>query len=473
MAFQIDPSIPLQAQRTTFDPATILMQAQTNAANLEKHRFEMQKLREDYDLAKEKRKQEKAMQMGIASDLERIQSGTPAQYSQPSYAQTMPTGQMPQGMTGVLASERGQQMPQPAMFGENILQGNVDFNREMVSPAVQGREPSYIEMLKIGYKNAAMNQDIESAFKFGNMIKQAEIAEREQNAPVGNPYQRYDDKGALVGTYILTKGGEIPFGQQGTTTVKPDVVSASDKFKEQKAAERQARELAQKEREAFIKAQIEANKPKVDIVQRASDIADAKADAKIRQDLVNDAANVTKTYQILTPMIDNALTIVKKLPPDMMQSFFQSKLAGTPLNKYLGNTEQQKAITDYNVMLENLRLFIEKPAGAISNYEQGILGRAIGILEGNYSVEQKESTLKRVKGIFDNQNNVALKVLKQNKGDKFIFGNNQQNNAPLRFKRESTSTQRKEYADAIIAANGDSEKIREIQEYARDIGVLE
>ena len=48
----------------------------------------------------------------------------------------MPTGQMPQGMTGVLASERGQQMPQPQLFGENILQGNVDFNREMVSPAV-------------------------------------------------------------------------------------------------------------------------------------------------------------------------------------------------------------------------------------------------------------------------------------------------------------------------------------------------
>jgi len=66
MAFQIDPSIPLQAQRTTFDPASILMQAQQNGLALEKHRFEMQKLREDYDLAKEQRKQQKAMQMGIA-----------------------------------------------------------------------------------------------------------------------------------------------------------------------------------------------------------------------------------------------------------------------------------------------------------------------------------------------------------------------------------------------------------------------
>jgi len=52
MAFQIDPNIPLQAGKVQFDPASILMQAQQNGAALEKHRFEMQKLREDYDLQK-------------------------------------------------------------------------------------------------------------------------------------------------------------------------------------------------------------------------------------------------------------------------------------------------------------------------------------------------------------------------------------------------------------------------------------
>ena len=268
MAFQIDPNIPLQANKVQFDPATILMQAQTNAANLEKHRFEMQKLREDYDLAKEKRKQEKAMQMGIASDLAGIQSGSPAQYAPTRFEQTPQRGQMPQGMTGVLASEQGQQMPQPQLFGENILQGNVDFNREMVSPAVQGREPSYIEMLKIGYKNAAMNQDIESAFKFGNMIKQAEIAEREQNAPVGNPYPTYDAQGNFVGTRVMTKAGqEIAFGTQGTTTVKPDVITAKDKaereFQQQKLDRElalKAQELVQKESEARVKADIERAK---------------------------------------------------------------------------------------------------------------------------------------------------------------------------------------------------------------------
>jgi len=73
MAFQIDPNIPLQANKVQFDPASILMQAQQNSAALEKHRFEMQKLREDYDAQKEARKQQKAMQMGIASDLAGIQ----------------------------------------------------------------------------------------------------------------------------------------------------------------------------------------------------------------------------------------------------------------------------------------------------------------------------------------------------------------------------------------------------------------
>ena len=137
----------------------------------------------------------------------------------------------------------------------------------------------------------------------------------------------------------------------------------------------------------------------------------------------------------------------------------------------MGNPEQQKAITDYNLMLENLRLYIEKPPGAISNYEQGILGRAIGVLEGNYSNEQKESALRRVKGIFDNQKNVAENVLKQNKADRFNY--NSQENKPLRFTKQANSAQRKEYGDAIFAAKGDSELIREIQEHARELGVLE
>ncbi len=209
MAFQIDPSIPLQAQRTTFDPASILMQAQQNAANLEKHRFEMQKLREDYDAQNEARAQQKKMQMGIASDLAGIQSGTPAQYSQPSYAQTMPTGQMPMGMTGVLASERGQQMPQPQLFGENILQGNVDFNREMVSPAVQGREPLPIDFLKSALKQSMLNRDYDNALKFQKAIQESE---KTTNEYYGGLTEGIDPKTGQPVLLAMTKTGAVPSG---------------------------------------------------------------------------------------------------------------------------------------------------------------------------------------------------------------------------------------------------------------------
>ena len=167
MAFQIDPNIPLQAGKVQFDPAAILMQAQQNAANLEKHRFEMQKLREDYDLAKEKRKQEKAMQMGIASDLAGIQSGSPAQYA-PMQFQQQP--QQPKAYTGDL------------MGGDFQLGGNNDPTNgnyqlgggEVTQEAVAGREPTYHEMLAIGLKQAMLTRNQDEIFKYAKAIQETE-----------------------------------------------------------------------------------------------------------------------------------------------------------------------------------------------------------------------------------------------------------------------------------------------------------
>ena len=175
MAFQIDPNIPLQAGKVQFDPASILMQAQQNGLALEKHRFEMQKLREDYDLAKEKRKQEKAMQMGIASDLAGIQSGTPAQYAPTRFEQTPQRGQMPQGMTGVMMREQGQQMPQPQAFGEEILNGDFRLGGgEVTQEAVAGRQPTYPEMLAIGLKQAMLTKNQDEIFKYAKAIQETE-----------------------------------------------------------------------------------------------------------------------------------------------------------------------------------------------------------------------------------------------------------------------------------------------------------
>ena len=252
MAFQIDPSIPLQAQRTTFDPASILMQAQQNSAALEKHRFEMQKLREDYDAQKEARKQQKAMQMGIASDLAGIQSGSPAQYAPMTYQQTPQRGQMPMGMTGVLASERGQNMPQPKLFGEDLMSGNYQLGGgEVTQEAVAGREPTYPEMLAIGLKQAMLTKNQDEIFKYAKAIQEAEkqatkwgmnptkgvnekgqpdyfvVNELGQKQFLGvNPYETPKDvKTSLVKTskgFEVVRDGELPKGTPPVDAPAPE-----------------------------------------------------------------------------------------------------------------------------------------------------------------------------------------------------------------------------------------------------------
>lgn len=251
MAFQIDPSIPLQANKVQFDPASILMQAQQNGLALEKHRFEMQKLREDYDLAKEQRKQQKAMQMGIASDLAGIQSGSPAQYAPTRFEQTPQRGQMPQGMTGVLRSEQGQQMPQPQAFGEEILNGDFRLGGgEVTQEAVAGRQPTYPEMLAIGLKQAMLTRNQDEIFKYAKAIQETEkqatkwgmnptkginekgqpdyfvVNELGQKQFLGvNPYETPKEaKTSLVKTskgFEVVRDGELPKGAPVETQQQP------------------------------------------------------------------------------------------------------------------------------------------------------------------------------------------------------------------------------------------------------------
>ena len=355
MAFQIDPNIPLQANKVQFDPASILMRAQTNAANLEKHRFEMQKLREDYDAQKEKRKQEKAMQMGIASDLAGIQSGTPAQYA-PMQFQQQP--QQPKAYTGDLIG------------GDFQLGGNNDPTNgsyqlgggEVTKEAVAGRQPSYLEMLKIGYKNAAMNQDIDSAFKFGNLIKQAEIAESEQNAPIGNPYPVYDTQGNFVGTRIMTKDRkEIPFGIDGTTTVKPDVVSAKDKYNRQFDEKKLAAELAQRERESNRRIAAEANKP--DPVERALAIAEGRAIIAEKSEQRKKVAEKYADSDAIEPILKQLITQLGKIPKTGFTRDIQSMV------EYFGagDEEAQNAIAEVVNTSALLVPFAQKQSGPQSD----------------------------------------------------------------------------------------------------------
>jgi len=194
MAYSINPEIPLQAKQFDFGRGFDLMQqAQLNNAKLQEHKLSMQKLREDYDAQKEARKQQKAMEMGIASDLARIQSGTPAQYAPTRFEQTPQRGQMPQGMTGVLASERGQQMPQPQVFGEEILNGDFRLGGgEVTQEAVAGRQPTYPEMLAIGLKHAMLAQDDKKIMEYAKALEET----KKQATKWGkNPTKGVNEKG--------------------------------------------------------------------------------------------------------------------------------------------------------------------------------------------------------------------------------------------------------------------------------------
>ena len=88
--FQINPNISLQALANPVNFADSL----TKAQNYETNVLKLQALRDEYNAAKDERDRQKAIRQGMASVLQKIQQGTPAQY-RTTFPQTMPTGQMP------------------------------------------------------------------------------------------------------------------------------------------------------------------------------------------------------------------------------------------------------------------------------------------------------------------------------------------------------------------------------------------
>jgi len=256
MAFQIDPNIPLQAMANPINIGDAFAKAQSYQANA----LKLQALRDKFDEEKAEKLRQKQMRQGMASELQKLQQGTPAQY-RTTFPQTMPTGQMPSGMTGVLANERGQNMPQPALFGENILQGDFDINREMVSPAVAGRTPDLKDYLDIQLKTAIANQDPDLAFDafkklkeleknpakyFGGLTKGVDpktgqplfLAMTESGVVPVDGYQPYEEpktpKTSLITTsqgYEVVKEGELPKGapvKPQTPTKAPRVQQVTD-----------------------------------------------------------------------------------------------------------------------------------------------------------------------------------------------------------------------------------------------------
>ena len=197
----LDTRIPLMAQERDYGRGFDMMQ------KAQENQLRLQALRDEYNAAKEERDRQKAIRQGVASELQKMQQGTPAQY-RTTFPQTMPTGQMPGGMTGVLASERGQNLPQPALFGENILQGNFDINRELVSPAIAPKQPDIKDILTAQINAAVANNDVATAFDAKKKLR-----ELEKN-PIKwgmKPQKGINPATGLPDTFVTNESGELKF----------------------------------------------------------------------------------------------------------------------------------------------------------------------------------------------------------------------------------------------------------------------
>jgi hypothetical protein len=206
MAFSIDPNIPLQVKERDYGRGFDNMQTyQANALKL-------QQLRDAYDAEKADRLRQKQMRSGIQTDIEQIQRGTPAKYSPLQYQQTPQRGQMPYGMTGVLANERGQNMPQPKLFGEDILAGNFNLNREVVAPAQEGRRPTPEEYVQILAKQAMMYGDEKTGFEALKLAAELKKAKQNEAAKWGNNPTKVVNPSTMQPDLMITNdSGEVRY----------------------------------------------------------------------------------------------------------------------------------------------------------------------------------------------------------------------------------------------------------------------
>ena len=196
----LDTRIPLMVQERDYGRGfDTMQQSQMN-------QLKLQALRDKFDEEKAEKLRQKQMRQGMVSELQKLQQGTPAQY-RTTFPQTMPTGQMPSGMSGVLANERGLGLPQPALFGENILQGNFDIDREMVSPAIAPKQPDIKDVLTAQFNAAMAAQDVETAFDAAKKLKELE---KNPNKYFGGLTKGVDPKTNKPLFLAMTETGVVP-----------------------------------------------------------------------------------------------------------------------------------------------------------------------------------------------------------------------------------------------------------------------
>lgn len=214
-------------------------------------------------------------------------------------------------------------------------------------------------------------------------MQQQRVAEREQNAPVGNPYPTYDAQGNFVGTRVMTKAGqEIAFGTQGTTTVKPDVLTAKDKAQLQFQKNQQDALFAQQKQLAEFNArkQREIALLKPDPVEKALEIERGKE--IIKQDNAIKAAQrekLTNANEGL-PLLENYINALKASPQSGSSELYQKGMGyiGNPL--IFGDSNKQAAMAKAKQAGEALLTFAQKQPGPSTDRDVASYRAQMGVV---------------------------------------------------------------------------------------------
>jgi hypothetical protein len=313
------------------------------------------------------------------------------------------------------------------------------------------------------FNAAVANNDVATAFDAKKKLRELE---KSPNKYFGGLTKGVDPKTNKPLFLAMTETGVVPVDgyQPYEEPMSPKEVKAND------LAERRFRaEQAQKQKEydlEYKKYLADLNKP--DPVEKALTLADARIDAKIKQEMVNDATVFTRDYSTVKPIITQAQLAVKNLPPDMIQTYLQSKLSGTPLNKYFGNPEQQLAIRNLDMVMENIRLLADKPVGNLTMGEQAMVGKSVGIITDiNTSKAEKIDAVNTLANIYQSKEAMHKNVLKKfGKEDFNLF------TETSKYTLSATPEQKQQYEDAIKRANGNQEQIKQINFIAKKQGVI-
>lgn len=412
----LDTRIPLMAQERDYGRGFDMMQqAQMN-------QLKLQTLRDEYNAAKEERDRKKAMRQGMASELQKMQQGTPAQY-RTTFPQTIPTGQMPQGMTGVLASERGQNLPQPALFGENILQGNFDVNRELVSPAIAPKQPDLKDYLEIRMKQAFVHGDEKGLFEAAKLLKELE---KNPNKYFGGLTKAVDTKTNKPLFLAMTETGVSPVdGYQPYEEPKEQKAPITWKVGKGRTEETWGYDAKGNQVLLGVQSLDAPRVEKPDPVTQALEIERGKE--KIKQESTTKAAQREKLANANDGLLllDNYINALKESPQSGASELYQKGMGfiGNPL--FLGDEKQQGAMARAKQAGEALLTFAQKQPGPSTDRDVASYRAQMGVVTDTSlpaparvaAAEQAKSLLLKIQEKYGNYQDAQPSPTTINHGD--------------------------------------------------------